>query len=78
MTVHPYVPGLDYTDPHVTRDPNELAMLMDGEPGGDGTGRNFPDLWARLHAQEGYEEAIRIWKKACIAYDALLGSADVS
>ncbi|GAB1331739.1 DUF1643 domain-containing protein [Streptomyces sennicomposti] len=77
VTVHPYIPGLDYADPHVTRDPDELAMLMDGEPGGDGTGRNFPDLWARLHAQEGYEEAVRTWKRACIAYDAPLGAADV-
>ncbi|MEV5786745.1 hypothetical protein AB0L42_38030 [Streptomyces sp. NPDC052287] len=44
---------------------------MDSEPAGDGTGRNFPDLWARLHAQEGYESAARIWKTASSAYDAL-------
>ncbi|GGN46338.1 DUF1643 domain-containing protein [Streptomyces fuscichromogenes] len=71
VTVHPYLPDLDYTEPFVPRDPDQLADLMDTEPGGDGTGRNFPDLWARLEAQEGYEEAERIWRKACIAYDVL-------
>jgi hypothetical protein len=44
---------------------------MDSDPGGDGTGRNFPDLWARLNAQEGYEGAVRIWKRAGFAYEAL-------
>ncbi|TLS45736.1 DUF1643 domain-containing protein [Streptomyces montanus] len=76
MTVHPYLPGLDYADPYVPKDPDQLATLMDGEPGGDGTGQNFPDLWARLHAQEGYEGAVRIWKRACNAYDALHCSAE--
>ncbi|MGW2612735.1 DUF1643 domain-containing protein [Streptomyces mirabilis] len=74
VTVHPYVPGLDYADPHVPKDPDQLATLMDGDSGGDGTGRNFPDLFARLYAQEGHEGAIRIWKRACFAYDAFLGS----
>ncbi|MGW7425765.1 DUF1643 domain-containing protein [Streptomyces sp. NPDC054813] len=76
VTVHPHLPGLDYLNPHLPTDPDQLAMLMDSDPDGDGTGRNFPDLWARLHAQEGYEEAARIWKRACIAYDALLGSVE--
>jgi hypothetical protein len=76
VTVHPYIPGFDYLDPRLPRDPDQLAMLMDSDPGGDGTGRNFPDLWARLHAQEGYEGAVRIWKKACFAYDALHGSTE--
>ncbi|MFD7003910.1 hypothetical protein ACFWA5_48740 [Streptomyces mirabilis] len=71
VTVHPYVPGLDYADPHVPKDPDQLATLIDGDPGGDGMGRHFPDLWARLHAQEGYECAGRIWSRACNAVDAL-------
>ncbi|MEU9412218.1 DUF1643 domain-containing protein [Streptomyces sp. NPDC048281] len=71
VTVHPYLPGLDYAEPHVPRDPYQLADLMDTELDGDGTGRNFPDLLARLYAQEGYVEAERIWKKACNAYDLL-------
>lgn len=75
VSVHPYLPGLDYADPHVPKDPYELATLMHCEPGGDGTGRDFPDLWSRLYAQEGYEGAVRIWKRACAAYDGFLGSA---
>ncbi|GHE34264.1 hypothetical protein [Streptomyces capitiformicae] len=74
VPAHPYVPGLDYLDPRLPRDPDQLATLLDGDLGGDGTGRNFPDLWARLQAQEGYEEAARIWKRACIEYDAPLDS----
>lgn len=77
VTVHPYIPDLDYTDPHVTTDPIEVATLLDREPAADGTGRNFPDLWARLQAQEGYEEAARIWTRACMAYDAPDDSAEV-
>ncbi|MCL7429782.1 hypothetical protein [Streptomyces sp. YS415] len=76
VTMHPFIPGLAYTTPHVTRDPDELALLMDCEPGGDGTNRDFPDLWDRLQAQEGCEEAARIWKKACIARDALTRTED--
>ena len=71
VTVHPYVPGLDYLDPYLPRDPYQLAMLMDSDPHGDCTGRNFPDLWARLHAQEGYGRARDMWGRACATYDAL-------
>lgn len=76
VTVHPYLPQLDYTDPYVPNDPEQLASLMGAEPAGDGSGRTFPDLWARLHAQEGYEPAVRIWTTACNAYDAFHGPAD--
>jgi hypothetical protein len=65
VSVEPYLPEHDHIDPHLAKDPDHIATLMDSEPAGDGTGRNFPDLWARLHAQEGYESAARIWKTAC-------------
>ncbi|MFD9005939.1 hypothetical protein ACFV0T_34175 [Streptomyces sp. NPDC059582] len=69
VTVHPYIPGLGYTDPQVPTDPYQLATLIGDDLDGDGTGRNFPDLWARLHAQEGYERAVRIWRRASSIYD---------
>ncbi len=40
-------------------------------------GNDFPDLWARLHAQEGYDRASAIWRGACAMYDAMHGE-DVS
>ncbi|MCX4579899.1 hypothetical protein OHB41_43400 [Streptomyces sp. NBC_01571] len=71
MTVYPYLPRVEYIRPWLTRDPAHISTLMDAEPGGDGTGRDFPDPWARLHAQEGHESAARIGKTACSVYDAL-------
>ncbi|MET8411076.1 DUF1643 domain-containing protein [Streptomyces sp. NPDC005195] len=71
ISVEPYFPEHDHLDPYLPTDPDLIAALMDSEPGGDGTGRNFPGLWARLHAQEGYESAARIWKAAGSAYDLL-------
>ena len=49
----------------------ELALLLDSEPEGDGTGSNFPDLFARLHAQIGYEEAARLWRDACSLHGSM-------
>ncbi|MFE9770000.1 DUF1643 domain-containing protein [Streptomyces sp. NPDC005808] len=78
VTVHPHLSGLDYLDPNLPRDPYQLALLMDSDADGDGTGRTFPDLWARLHAQEGYEGACDIWGKACATYDAMHGEVRVA
>ncbi|MFE7077851.1 DUF1643 domain-containing protein [Streptomyces sp. NPDC057620] len=64
VTVHPHLPGLAHDVPHVPRDPGQLAALMLKESGGDGTGHDFPDFFARLHAQEGYTTAVRIWLQA--------------
>ncbi|MFI7359764.1 hypothetical protein ACIBTP_38260 [Streptomyces avidinii] len=64
-------PDLDHLDPRVPTDPYALAEAMDHDPGGDGTGRNFPDLYARLCAQEPAEYASDLWGRACSAYDYL-------
>ncbi|MFE5483005.1 hypothetical protein [Streptomyces sp. NPDC056527] len=50
-------PDLDHLDPRVPTDLYALAEAMDNGPDGDGTGRNFPDLSARLCAQEPAEYA---------------------
>ncbi|MFJ4988781.1 hypothetical protein ACIP9H_33895 [Streptomyces sp. NPDC088732] len=78
-TTHPDGTTIDFGPydeslPHTSRTPRdamELALLMDSEPDGDGTGSNFPDLFSRLHAEAGYEEAARLWKNACSLYDSL-------
>lgn len=57
--------------PLLPRDSMELANLMDGEQGDDGSGASFPDLFSRLHAQEGYEVAARLWGNACSLYDSM-------
>jgi hypothetical protein len=50
-------------------DAYDVADKLDAEPGGDGTGREFPDLFARLHARHGYEPAARLWRDGCVVYD---------
>ncbi|MDH6544107.1 hypothetical protein M2167_006664 [Streptomyces sp. SPB4] len=62
-------PDLDHVEPQIPRDPYALAEAMDTDPGGDGTGRNFPDLYARLCAQEPEAYASELWKRACWAYE---------
>ncbi|MFD9078255.1 hypothetical protein [Streptomyces erythrochromogenes] len=62
-------PDLDHVEPQVPRDPYALAEAMDTDPDGDGTGRNFPDLYARLCAQEPEAYASELWKRACWAYE---------
>ncbi|WP_324290275.1 hypothetical protein [Streptomyces antarcticus] len=72
-------PDLDHLAPRVSTDPYALAEAMDNDPGGDGTGRNFPDrfpdrfpdLYARLCAQEPPAYAGDLWGRACSAYDYL-------
>ncbi|UYQ63159.1 hypothetical protein [Streptomyces peucetius] len=50
-------PELDHLAPRVDVDPYALADVMDDDSGSDGTGRNFPDLCARLAAQTGHDRA---------------------
>lgn len=71
-----YRPELDHLAPRVPAEPYALADAMDDEPGGDGTGRNFPDLYARLVAQEGHDRAAELWGKACRVYDYLRHGPD--
>ncbi|TDU67874.1 hypothetical protein EDD91_7933 [Streptomyces sp. KS 21] len=71
ITTGAFRPDLDHLDPQVPKDPYALAEAMDHDPGGDGTGRNFPDLYARLCAQEPPEYASNLWGRACSAYDYL-------
>ncbi|MFR0367629.1 DUF1643 domain-containing protein [Streptomyces sp. MCC20] len=73
VTVHPYRPDLTYQDPHVPTDPYQIAEMLDGEKPSGVMGHDFPDLWARLHAQEGYDRASAIWRGACTTYDAMHG-----
>ncbi|WP_316779678.1 DUF1643 domain-containing protein [Streptomyces sasae] len=69
LTVQPHL-GSEHVEAHVPTDPYVLADLMDEEPPGDGTGHNFPDLFARLYAQEGYERASSLWSRACAVWAA--------
>ncbi|ROQ26114.1 hypothetical protein EDD98_5717 [Streptomyces sp. PanSC19] len=64
-------PELDHLEPQVPTDPYALAALMDNDPGGDGTGRNLPDLYARFLAQEPTAHASDLWGRARTAYDHL-------
>ncbi|MET9427948.1 MULTISPECIES: hypothetical protein [unclassified Streptomyces] len=66
-----YRPELQHLDARVPVDPYTLAEAMDDDQDGDGTGRNFPDLYARLLAQEGHACAADLWGKACQEYDDL-------
>ncbi|MFJ2007929.1 DUF1643 domain-containing protein [Streptomyces chartreusis] len=68
VTVQPHR-GAEHLQPRVPTDPYALADLMDGDPPGDGTGTNFPDLYARLCAQEGHARAHDLWGKACGAWE---------
>ncbi|MBL1086824.1 DUF1643 domain-containing protein [Streptomyces actinomycinicus] len=68
VTVQPHR-GADHLEARVPTDSAVLADLMDDNPPGDGTGRDFPDLYARLYAQEGYERASELWSKACKAWE---------
>jgi hypothetical protein len=70
IAVAPFDESLPHL-PLAPRDAMSLALLMDDEPSGGGTGSNFPDLYSRLHAQVGYEEAARLWGNACSLYDAM-------
>ncbi|MGW8358852.1 hypothetical protein [Streptomyces wedmorensis] len=64
-------PDLDHLEPRVPTTPYALAEAMDDDPGGDGTGRNFPHLYARLCAQELAEYARNLWGRAGSTYDYL-------
>lgn len=68
---------LEYDDPATwPTDAYDLAAGMDAEPGGDGTGREFPDLFAKLHARRGYDQASRLWSQTCAVYDAEYEAGD--
>ncbi|NUK54949.1 hypothetical protein HRW14_32805 [Streptomyces lunaelactis] len=71
IDVGDYRPELEHLDPRVPAEPYALAEAMDDDQGGDGTGCNFPDLYARLVAQEGPTRAYEVWGQACTAYDVL-------
>ncbi|WP_405546640.1 hypothetical protein OG590_40165 (plasmid) [Streptomyces goshikiensis] len=71
ITIGAFRPDLDHLEPQVPKDPYALAEAMDNDPDGDGTGRNFPDLYARLCAQEPAASASDLWGRASVAYDVL-------
>lgn len=48
-----------------------FADLLDQEDHDLPMGHNYPDLFSRLKAQEGYEEAARIHSTACRLLDYL-------
>ncbi|MFJ6355202.1 hypothetical protein ACIQKB_37805 [Streptomyces sp. NPDC092046] len=72
ITTGAFRPDLDHLDPEVPGDPYALAEAMDTDPGG--IGRNFPDLYARLCAQEP-ETASDLWQRACWAYEHMRATA---
>lgn len=67
-----YDPALPHTPARVPTGPYELTEAIDAEPAGDGLGTNFPDLFLRLQAQEGYDRASELWTKACEHMDYLV------
>lgn len=68
---------MEYDDPATwSTDAYEVAAELDAEPGGDGTGREFPDLFAKLHPRRGYDQASRLWSQACAVYDAKYEAGD--
>lgn len=71
-----YRPELEHLDPRVPAEPYALAEAMGDIEGGDGTGRNFPDLFVRLVAQEGPTRAHEVWGQASNAYDYLRRGPD--
>jgi hypothetical protein len=64
ITWSPTPPGAD-AEPPVPVDALALAGLVDRQDEDLPTGHAFPDLFARLKAQEGYEAARRIWRETC-------------
>ncbi|MFF7198303.1 hypothetical protein ACFZAM_31925 [Streptomyces sp. NPDC008079] len=60
----PYHPDGEHL-PLLPADAYALADMIRDMPGDDGEGSSFPDLWTRLSAQYPYDEALRIWERAC-------------
>lgn len=71
VTVQPYRPALAHCDPYIPTDPFQLAGAINEEEPSEVMGYDFPDLRARLHAQEGHERASSIWRAACNIHDTL-------
>jgi hypothetical protein len=70
ITAEAHRGDLEHDDPATwPADAYATAAELDAEPGGDGTGREFPDLFAKLHARHGYDRAARLWRDACAVYD---------
>lgn len=55
----------------VPTDTYQMAVLISEEDNDQPMGHNFPDLFSRLKAQEGYETASKIWSDACWWLDYL-------
>lgn len=72
VSVEPYNAELPHT-PLPPNDPYALADLMDSEPEHGEVA--YPDLWTRLEAHYGYDEAAQVWRAACSAYDDLHSDA---
>ena len=47
----------------------QLALLIQGWSGSDGTGRDFPDIYSRLQAQVGLDRASEVWLAAAALVD---------
>ena len=71
ITVVPYDYALPHREPYVTTDPKQLAYGMDAAEADASREAGFPNLYARLQAQLGYEPARDIWLQAAAAYDWL-------
>ncbi|ONK09289.1 hypothetical protein STBA_71440 [Streptomyces sp. MP131-18] len=60
---------LPHSEAYITTNPYELASRMDADEADAGKETAFPDTYARLHAQLGYERARDTWLGAAAAYD---------
>lgn len=66
IQIGPYDPAVPHRNPRVTTSPSHLAEMIRDEPDGAG----FPDLYDRLSAHAGHDEASRVWRIACSYLDA--------
>jgi hypothetical protein len=60
------IEAVPYDDDHkhlplLPNDVAALAEMMGSEKGGDGTGSNFPDLYARVVAEHGHDRGATVW-----------------
>jgi hypothetical protein len=65
-----YDATLPHLDAEFPRDAYRLAEMVREEPDGPGGGWGFPDLYARLSAYLGADEARDLWRRACSYLDA--------
>jgi hypothetical protein len=72
ITAEPYDPAAaaGYIDPEsIPASADELIEPLRADPGGDGTGANFPDLYTQLIMRHGNTHGDLVWTQACRRVD---------